>query len=150
MIGFKVNRTGRSTLIPASRRDQKASRPPVGEPWVWLTRELLSSDAWRTMSINERRIIDLLLIENMNHAGTSNGLLRISHRQFIRSGVTKNAVAPAIRGLEQRGLVRHDAAATDGSIRGYYMYRLTFLPACYKAPSDEWRLYRASNLHPKI
>src|SRR5580704_4779300 len=96
MIGSKVNATGRDTRLPDSRRARQASRPPADEPWVWLTRELLSSNAWQTLSVNERRVIDRLLIEHMNHAGTMNGQLRVSHRQFIKCGVTKNKVAPAI------------------------------------------------------
>jgi hypothetical protein len=146
MIGSKVNATGRDTHLPASRRARQASRPPADEPWVWLTRELLSSNAWQTLSINERRIIDRLLIENMNHAGTMNGQLRVSHRQFIKCGVTKNKVAPAIRGLVARGLVRITPTESGGDIRGYYQYRLTFLPANSKEPTNEWRSFRAPNL----
>jgi hypothetical protein len=141
MIGFKVNATGRDTRIPASRRARKASRPPADTSWVWLTCELLSSIAWRRMSVNERRVIDRLLIEHMNHAGTMNGKLRVSHRQFISWGVTKNMVAPAIHGLERRGLVRITPAKSNGDIRGYYQYRLTFLPADYSEPTNEWRLF---------
>jgi hypothetical protein len=146
MIGFKVNPTGRDTRLPASRRARKASRPPPGEPWVWLTRELLSSNAWQTLSINERRVIDRLLIEHMNHAGTMNGRLRVSHRQFITWGVTKNMVAPAIHGLQARGFVRITPADSNGDIRGYYQYRLTFLPADYSEPTNEWRSFRAPEL----
>jgi hypothetical protein len=146
MIGSKVNATGRDTYLPASRRARQASRPPADEPWVWLTRELLSSNAWQTLSINERRVIDRLLIEHMNHAGTMNGQLRVSHRQFIKCGVTKNKVAPAIRGLVARGLVRITPTESGGDIRGYYQYRLTFLPANYKEPTNEWRSFRAPDL----
>jgi hypothetical protein len=94
------------------------------------------------MGINERRIIDRLLIEHMRHAGTMNGQLRVSHRQFIKWGVTKNAVAPAVHGLETRGLVTITPAKSDGNIRGFYTYRLTFLPADYKEPTNEWRRFR--------
>jgi hypothetical protein len=98
------------------------------------------------LSINERRVIDRLLIEHMNHAGTMNGQLRVSHRQFIKCGVTKNMVAPAIRGLVERGLVRITPTESDGDIRGYYQYRLTFLPANSKEPTNEWRSFRAPDL----
>jgi hypothetical protein len=144
MIGSEVNATGRDTYLPASRRARKAMRPPPDRPWVWLTRELLSSEAWQTLSINERRVIDWLLIEQMNHAGTMNGQLRVSHRQFITWGVTKNKVAPAIHGLQARGLVRITSAESNGDIRGYYQYRLTFLPADYGEPTNEWRSFRAA------
>jgi hypothetical protein len=145
-VAFKVDVTGRSTRIPASRRDRKASRPPADGPWVWLTRELMSTDAWQTLSINERRVIERPLIEHMNHAGTMNGQLRVSHRQFITWGVTKNMAAPAIHGLQARGLVRITPAESNGDIRGYYQYRLTFLPADYSEPTNEWRSFRAPEL----
>jgi hypothetical protein len=104
----------------------------------------MSTDAWQTLSINERRVIERLMIENMDHAGTLNGKLRVSHRQFIKWGVTKNKVAPAIHGLETRSLVRITSAESNGDIRGYYLYRLTFLAADYREPTNEWRLLRAS------
>jgi hypothetical protein len=44
-------------------------RPPAGQPFVWLTREILRSDAWRSLGINGRRFIDFLLIEHMAKGG---------------------------------------------------------------------------------
>jgi hypothetical protein len=114
-VPFKVDATGRSTRIPASRRVRRDIRPPEGEPWVWLTRELLSSAAWQAMRINERRILDRLMLEHMAHGGVENGKLRVSHRQFIKYGVTKNEVATSIRGLQQRGLICVTVAEPDGN-----------------------------------
>ena len=142
MVGFRTDRRGRSTRVPWSGRERKAIRPPPNEPWVWLTRELLRSEAWRTLTINDRRILDRLLIEHMNHGGVDNGRLRVSHRQFIEFGATKNLVAPALRSLVERGLIEITASPTDGSVRGYYLYRLTFLPADYREPTNEWRARR--------
>ena len=141
-VPMKVDRTGRSTRIPASRRVREDIRPPQGEPWVWLTRELLMSDAWQTLGISGRRILDRLMLEHMAHAGTENGRLRVSHRQFIRWGVSKNTIAPSIHDLQERGLICFAASETDGTIRGYYKYRLTFLPADYCAPTNEWRRWK--------
>ena len=42
---------------------------------VWPTRELRTSDTWRSAGINARRLIDFLLIERMNNAGKENGKL---------------------------------------------------------------------------
>ena len=57
--------------------------PPKGEPWVWLTRDLLRSQAWRGLGINARRLVDFLLIEYMNHGGKRNGhLLAVAASSF--------------------------------------------------------------------
>lgn len=97
------------------------------------------------MRINERRILDRLMLEHMAHGGAENGRLRVSHRQFIKFGVTKNRVATSIRSLQEWGLICVTVAETDGTIRGYYMYRLTFLPADYQKPTNEWRTIRNEN-----
>ena len=44
---IQKGRAGRKTS-----RDKKMYGPPQDESWIWLTTELLSSDAWRSMSIN--------------------------------------------------------------------------------------------------
>ena len=36
-----------------------------------LTRELLRNDAWRSLGINERRVVDFLMIEHMSKASTT-------------------------------------------------------------------------------
>ena len=41
----------------------KINRSMNGESWVKMPRDLLRSDAWRSLSINARRFIDFLLIE---------------------------------------------------------------------------------------
>ena len=64
--------TGRSSG-KLTGSDRKWRSPPKGEPWAWLTRELLCSPAWRAQGPNCRRLIDFLLIEHTNHAGTENG-----------------------------------------------------------------------------
>ena len=60
--------------------------PPKGEPWVWLTRDLLRSQAWRGLGINARRLVDFLLIEYMNHGGKRNGHL-LAPREHLEAFV---------------------------------------------------------------
>ncbi len=52
----KPDATGRSSGKRTGRAG-KAHRRPKGEPWVWLTRELLTSPAWRDQSVNTARLI---------------------------------------------------------------------------------------------
>jgi hypothetical protein len=50
------------------------------EPFVMLPRELIASDAWRSLGINGRRLIDFLLLEHMGHGGKENGKLKAPRR----------------------------------------------------------------------
>ena len=62
-------------------------RPPAGEPFIWLTREILRSDAWRSLGINGRRFIDFLLIEHMAKGGQYNGKLKAPRHQLHAFGI---------------------------------------------------------------
>ena len=59
----KPDVTGRSSGRYPGRRG-KINKPPKDEPWVWLTKELLESDAWCALSPNGHSLIDFLLLEH--------------------------------------------------------------------------------------
>jgi hypothetical protein len=52
--------------------------------FAWVPLDILESGAWRGLSINARRMMDRLLIENARHMGEKNGSLRVSFLQFER------------------------------------------------------------------
>ena len=83
----------------------KRNHPPEGEPWVWLTRELIESDAWRTAPINTRRFVERLMIEHMAHAGTENGKLVCTYDDLAKFGVASRHRHAAIADALARGLV---------------------------------------------
>ena len=87
----KADQKGRSSGIWSGRQGTNR-RPPKGEPWIWLTRELLSSASWRATSINCRRLIDFLLVEHMNHAGTENGNLAAPYDHLVPWGLTRSGI----------------------------------------------------------
>ena len=72
------------------------SGPPKGTPWVWLTRDLLRSPAWRGLGINARRLVDFLLVEHMNHGGKSNGFLLAPRYQLEEAGIGHRHITAAI------------------------------------------------------
>src|SRR5262245_44784376 len=82
-----------------------SGRLPKGEPWVWLTRELLRSEAWSSLSINARRFIDFLLIEHLDHGGKENGKLLAPRRQLENAGIGARYVSPAIEEAVLLGFV---------------------------------------------
>ena len=122
----------------------KRNRPPDGEPWVWFTRELIESDAWRSAPINTRRVVDRLMLEHMAHAGTMNGKLICTYRDFEKFGIRHQSVKPAISDAVQRGLiiVTEKGKASAGPVRWPSRYALGWLPTHDgAAASNRWKCW---------
>jgi hypothetical protein len=116
---------------------------PAGEPFVWLTRELLSSDAWRSQNIHTRRLIDFLLLEHIRRGGQNNGRLKAPQRQLYAFGIGPNYAVAAIVRAEELGLV----VCHRAGMRTATTYRLTWLESYDGKPAgNEWRAYRNPNL----
>jgi hypothetical protein len=105
--------------------------PPAGVPWCWYTPAMLLSPAFSEASINCRRLIAALEVENMSHAGTENGNLVLPYLQLERSwGIGRRLIRPAIDEAIKRGLIR----VTGGDFRLWLAksmpakFRLTFRP----------------------
>jgi hypothetical protein len=123
---------------------EKAHRPPAGEPWVWLTRELITSDAWHSARMNVRRFIDFLSLEHMRHGGQENGKLKAPYTQLEAYGVGARYLADTIREAETLGLVD----CHRGGRRVATIYTLTWLPMHDGSPpSNRWRNYHDDKLH---
>ena len=122
----------------------KANRPPA-EAWVWQTRALRASDAWRSQSINARRFVDFLLLEHMAHGGKHNGNLKAPRRQLEAFGVGARHLTDTIRETEELGLVD----CHRGGMRVATAYALTWLPLHDGTPaSNRWQAFRNPALAP--
>ncbi len=135
----KPDATGRSSnKLP--ERLAKLRRPPKGEPWAWLTRELLTSPAWRSRSINCVRLIDCLLADDMSNAGTENGNLKATYDQLEAWGATRSAIRSAVEEAEFLGLVQYDRGGRYAGSNQPSTYRLTFYADRYGSPpTNEWK-----------
>jgi hypothetical protein len=102
----------------------KVPGPPRGQSWIWITRDILESSAWRSLSINARRFIDFLLIEHMKHGGRKNGQLLAPRRQLEEAGIGSHFVSPAIEETVSRGFV----LVKRGRGRQPNIYAITWLP----------------------
>jgi hypothetical protein len=121
----------------------KLNRPPAGQPWIWLSRELLASDAWRSLSINGHRVIHFLMIEHMSKGGRANGNLKAPYRQLEQIGIGMRLIASAISETEEVGLVE----SHRGGMRTATTYTLTWLPLHDGTPpTDRWRPYQNAQL----
>ena len=136
----KANATGRSSG-KWTAKDKRIWGPPKGEPWCWLTTELLSSAAWRARSINTARFIDFLLIEHRNHAGMENGKLPATYDQLQDYGLTRSEIRPAIEEAEFLGLAKvMEHGGRWGGSNQPSTYRLTFYASSDRSPAtNEWK-----------
>jgi hypothetical protein len=107
------------------------------------------------LGIHGRRILDALLVEHNAHAGRENGRLIVTYDQLERGwGVSRRKIAPAIRDLERRGLVRRTAVGCGNRKTGERQpsqYRITFLNSFPDRlrETDEWRAFTAPGRRKK-
>jgi hypothetical protein len=120
--------------------------PPKGQGWVWLSRELVDSDAFRSLSINALRFIRFLLSEHMRKGGQENGNLKAPYGQLAYfGGITRRLITGAICEVERVGLVD----CKRGGKRVATAYMLTWLPAKDGKPAtNRWRTYSNPDLRP--
>ena len=139
MARYRHNATGRSTGQLADKRERARINPPKDAPWAFIGLEVLESNAWQSLSINARRVIDRLVCEHFRHNRLENGNLRVSARQFHVWGVTKDCLTPAIRELEERGLIEVSPGEATGALRPPLLYRLTFYGTLEMPATNDWR-----------
>jgi hypothetical protein len=88
--------------------------------------------------------MDKLLTEDMFHRGETNGLLRVSHRQFISHGVgSMQRIQDALKELVGAGLLSKTKAPRCGKFEGPNLYRITF-----KGTLGGPATWRPSNVEP--
>ena len=136
-------------------RKEKIRDVPVGEPFVTLSRELLSSPAWRGMSINCRRLIDFLVIEHLNHAGPENGNLCATYDQLVAFGIPRRLIHISMDEAEMLKLVFIERGARKSSgLSHMNRFTLTFVRqriqtgerVGYVPPSGEWKKAKEADI----
>jgi hypothetical protein len=103
---------------------------------------MLRSPALRVLSLTARRILDRLDLEHVNHGGKDNGRLPVTFADLRRFGMSNpNDNARGFRELRALGFIEVTRAGRAGNAehRTPNLFRITYLPANGKAPTDEWR-----------
>jgi len=115
-------------------------RTSIGGQFAPHTIAMLRSPAWRALSLSARRILDRIEIELADHGGTDNGKLPVTYEDFVRYGIHRHAIRPAIREVIALGLVEITEAGRAGNAdwRKPNLFRLTFRNTKY-APTNEWQ-----------
>ena len=119
----------------------RTMQPPKGEPWVKLARDLIASDAWSSLGINARRLLDFLMLEHMGRGGKHNGELKAPRRQLEAHGIGARYVTDAIQEAEVHGLID----CRRGGMRVAGLYSLTWLPLHDGTPRQR---VEAGDAHP--
>ena len=150
----KPDATGRSAGRRVRRKKvshdlSKVGGPPEGKAWVWHTLELLTSPAWRSQSVNCRRLIDFLEIDHMHHSGLENGCLAATYNQLVEWGISRRLVHDVISEAEALGLIECQRGGRKKFAETHISkFRLTYLASkesnergqkYYAAPTDEWK-----------
>jgi hypothetical protein len=111
-------------------------------PFIWFTREMLESAAWRAMPLAARRIVERVMIEHMMQGGTRNGQLVVTYDDFAQYGVRRKSISRAIQCAVMLGFL--DVTVRGGRSYGIARlpsaYGLTWLPRCdWTPPSNRWK-----------
>ena len=118
----------------------KRNSPPADESWIWMTRRMIESDAFRALGINARRVLDFVILDHMAHAGTENGRLCAPYSQLVLFGVAKSEICSAITELETFGFIEVTKGQRLGGRQQASRYRLTWLSSADGEPAtNRWR-----------
>lgn len=145
-VGLGHNSAGRSTARASDARFRERLGPPKDEPWIWLTREMLESPAFRSLTHRAQQCLFRICIENMNHAGRENGALIVTYDDFVAYGVRRSSIADAIRELEEAGFLADTirGGLAHGVAKIASRYRLTWLvDRDGRKATNEWRKFVA-------
>ncbi|WP_056195543.1 hypothetical protein [Methylobacterium sp. Leaf123] len=110
----KADATGRSTGKFADPRFKKLNAVPQGQAFLWLTRDMVESPAWRAMSQNARLVIDRVCVEHMGHGGGQNGFLPVTYDDFENAGIRRGSIRRAIAEALALGFVQMTQKGTRG------------------------------------
>jgi hypothetical protein len=119
-------------LRTRNRSGQKggASKMHFDEAYVRRKFSMLESPAYLVLTLSARRVMDRLEIELGRHKGKpeENGNLACTFEDFVEYGLTRHAIAPAIRELVALGFIRitRKGSAGNESYRVPTLYLITY------------------------
>ena len=101
------------------------------------------SPAWRVLSASAKKLIERIELEHAHHGGTENGRLPVTYNDFVRHGIDRHAVSPALAEAVALGFVEVTERGRGGNaeFRRPNLFGLTFRAAdsVLGDGSHEWR-----------
>lgn len=145
MIARRHDVKGRSTGQRVGR-DRRVNGPPSDERgWVWITRDMLESPAWRALSGNARSVIERVMVEHMAHGGAQNGALPVTYEDLVAWGVRRNSIPTAIAEAVALGWLDHQRGRrAAGDAKGVpQTFTLTWLRTWENEPAtNRWKRFK--------
>jgi hypothetical protein len=121
--------------------EQKTWKPEP--PFITHSMEFYQSEAFRSLSNAERKILARIEIEHMKHAGKNNGRLICTYENFIAYGIRSRSIPAALQHLQTVGAIEMTQRGRRDAMHNPHHYRLTYQPSFDgKWPTNEWRSYR--------
>jgi hypothetical protein len=113
----------------------------IPEQFIPRPRSMLESEAYRSLSLSARRVMERIELEHLCHGGKDNGKLPVTRRDFTEYGVTSKCVQPAKAELIRKGFLRITRKGRSGKHGTPTEYRLTYIHANNRPPTNEWKRY---------
>jgi hypothetical protein len=150
MTGLGTRRTDATGRSTGRRFGNK--RTAIGGQFAPHTIAMLRSPAWRALSLSARRVLDRIEIELADHGGTDNGRLPITYDDFVKYGIHRHAIAPAIREAIALGFIEitEPGRAGNAEYRKPNLFRLTYRITTNTAATDEWQKIETDEEAEKI
>jgi hypothetical protein len=119
-------------------------RNSISGQWVAHRIEMLEAPAFRALSRSAHMVIARIEIELAAHGGNDNGRLPVTTEDFVRYGMHRTSVAPAIREAEALGFIQVTERGRGGNAehRSPNRFYLTYAhtrDSKRRPPTDEWR-----------
>ncbi len=93
------------------------------------------------MSLSGHRLLARVEVELARHVGTDNGKLPVTYDDFVRYGMHRHAIGPAIREATALGFIQvtEHGRAGNAEYRRPNLYKLTYRETAYDGPTHEWK-----------
>jgi hypothetical protein len=117
-------------------------RTQIEGQFIAYTREMIESPAFRTLSLQARKVLHRLELEHCAHGGAENGRLPCRYQDFEDYGCRRKGINHALIEVEALGFVKTITLGTRayGDIRGKAStFLLNYLPRPDGPPTHDWK-----------
>src|SRR5262249_51351338 len=115
----------------------------LGEQFIMRPRSMLESKTYRSLSLSARRFIERIELEQLRHGGKDNGKLPVTYQDFSEYGLRRSSVIRARNEAIRKGFVRITRKGRSGKNGIATEFRLTFLPADNRPPTNDWKRHES-------
>jgi hypothetical protein len=132
------------TLPRQRAKARKPGAPPTDEPWLWQSKSMMESAAYKELVRHRSAIVvtKRIALEHLRHAGKENGRLKVTYMDFRNWGsIDPKQVADGIAIAEHLGFIKvtKRGLASFENQRYPNEYAITWQPIAGDMPTNEWK-----------